>query len=99
MVHATDAAIANAAVVTAGGLESLALPAHGMRVTEHALAFAGNGLYWNGAGVCKGCFGVRSERHHAKCIVYHAENNRDAFRYCECCYGKGRIKHEYPNHC
>ncbi len=58
VVHSTDAAIANAAVVRIRWLEGLALSAHAVTVLEESLLFAGNGLYGDTAGIGEACFGV-----------------------------------------
>jgi hypothetical protein len=79
MVHARNTPIANPTVMTAGWFKSLTLTAHGMRIAQETLTFAGNGLDGDTAGVGEGCLGVTGQSHGDKQSVEHAENDGDAF--------------------
>ena len=98
VVHAGNAAIADAAVMRARRFEGLTLSTHTVRVSEQALSFHRNGLNGDAAWVRKGGLGVTRQTQEYENSIYFPRRFWNAFGRCKGCHCKGRIKHEQPNH-
>lgn len=77
MIHATNAAIANATMMTAGGFKGLTLSTHGMRIFNHALTFRGNGGDGDTAGIRQARLDMRGQGQGNQCRINHAQEYRN----------------------